>query len=126
MKSIKATILVLIFTAPTLFNIGLLADYGIRYQYYATVLCENKDMPEMHCNGHCQLSLQQDNSEDSAPQLPEVRPFEIQIVPSHFEDWQPILFTDDVVHQTSYVSMSSTRELTILPKPPEMSECLFS
>lgn len=33
-----------------------LLDYGLRYDYYAEVLCENKDKPELHCNGTCKLA----------------------------------------------------------------------
>lgn len=30
--------------------------YWFNYTYYSEVLCENKDKPEMHCNGSCALS----------------------------------------------------------------------
>lgn len=30
-------------------------DYLIDYEYISTVLCINKDKPEMHCNGKCFL-----------------------------------------------------------------------
>ena len=30
-------------------------DYLLNYKYIATVLCVNKDKPEMHCNGKCYL-----------------------------------------------------------------------
>lgn len=30
-------------------------EYVINYEYIATVLCINKDKPEMHCNGKCHL-----------------------------------------------------------------------
>lgn len=32
-----------------------LADYLIDYEYISTVLCINKDKPEMKCNGKCYL-----------------------------------------------------------------------
>jgi hypothetical protein len=31
-------------------------DYGVNYDYISTVLCVNKDKPEMHCNGKCHLA----------------------------------------------------------------------
>ncbi len=31
-------------------------DYVIHYDYIVNMLCENKDNPEMHCNGKCHLS----------------------------------------------------------------------
>lgn len=30
-------------------------DYIINYDYISKVLCENKDKPQMHCNGKCHL-----------------------------------------------------------------------
>ncbi|GEM_PF-1759827 len=31
-------------------------DYTLHYGAYANVLCENKDKPELQCNGTCQLA----------------------------------------------------------------------
>ncbi len=31
-------------------------DYAVNYNYIVNVLCENKDKPEMHCNGKCHLT----------------------------------------------------------------------
>jgi len=31
-------------------------DYIVNYDYIVTVLCENKDKPEMNCNGKCHFS----------------------------------------------------------------------
>ncbi len=33
-------------------------DYIVNYNYIRTELCENKDKPEMHCNGKCHLKKQ--------------------------------------------------------------------
>lgn len=30
-------------------------DYVVNYHYIATELCENKNAPELHCNGKCHL-----------------------------------------------------------------------
>lgn len=32
------------------------AEYLVNYEYIVNVLCENKDRPEMECNGKCYLS----------------------------------------------------------------------
>ncbi len=39
-------------------------DYTINYGVYVNILCENKDKPELHCKGTCQLAekLNLDNS----------------------------------------------------------------
>lgn len=33
-----------------------LVEYVVNYDYISTVLCENRDVPEMQCNGKCYLS----------------------------------------------------------------------
>ncbi len=33
-------------------------DYIVNYNYIRTELCENRDKPEMHCNGKCYLKKQ--------------------------------------------------------------------
>lgn len=36
----------------------------VNYDYISTVLCINKDKPEMHCNGKCQLMKELANAAD--------------------------------------------------------------
>lgn len=33
-----------------------MVNYIVNYNYIVTVLCENKDKPEMQCNGKCHLT----------------------------------------------------------------------
>ena len=39
-----------------LITAGHLANYAIQFDYYANVLCENKDVKDSECNGMCHLS----------------------------------------------------------------------
>lgn len=61
--------------------------YTVNYGLYANELCENKDKPELHCNGTCALAkkLQLDNEVSDKPALP------------HFEslDWYIGLLNED-------------------------------
>lgn len=43
-------------------QLGVLAGYELNKDYIASVLCVNRDKPEMHCDGKCYLKkkLQQD------------------------------------------------------------------
>jgi hypothetical protein len=47
----------------------ILLNYAINKEYISKNLCENKDKPMLHCNGHCHLKKQLDN-EDRNEQLP--------------------------------------------------------
>lgn len=43
-------------------------EYIINYDYIANVLCENKEKPELHCNGKCHLMKELAKaSEDEKP-----------------------------------------------------------
>jgi len=50
-------------------------DYIINYNYIKTVLCVNKDKPEMHCNGQCHLKMmikketQEENQNSKFPKI---------------------------------------------------------
>ncbi len=51
MKKILFIIALLFFLKP-LFPV---LEYALNYEYISKVLCENKDKPEMKCNGKCHL-----------------------------------------------------------------------
>lgn len=45
------------------------AEYVMNYNYIANVLCENKERPQLHCDGKCylakQLAKEMDRNEDN-------------------------------------------------------------
>jgi dynactin complex subunit len=47
----------------------LFLHYVMNKSYYATVLCENKAKPKMHCNGHCRLAkeLKEQEKQEKLP-----------------------------------------------------------
>lgn len=49
-----------------------MVNYWIQYDYYKTVLCENKDRPELKCNGTCHLAKELKAAEKpaEAPTVP--------------------------------------------------------
>ncbi len=48
-------------------------EYELNKKYIAEVLCENKDKPEMHCNGKCHLKKQIKKA-NSAPEQQQQEP----------------------------------------------------
>ena len=72
MKKILAFILILAVMSQLLNKLLTYAAFKLQEDYIASVLCENKDKPEMHCNGHCQLTkkLQEDEKEDGRSAIP--------------------------------------------------------
>lgn len=41
---------------PTVSSWGIIAQYQLDKDYIARILCENRDRPELHCDGKCYLA----------------------------------------------------------------------
>lgn len=50
-----AAVLLLAFISANLSGLFIYAEFKINQKYIAAALCENRDKPEMHCNGKCYL-----------------------------------------------------------------------
>ena len=50
----------------------ILVHYLINKNYYATVLCENKAKPKMHCNGKCKMmkEMKEQEKKEQSPTAP--------------------------------------------------------
>jgi hypothetical protein len=55
MRSVIATILVLVLSFPLVMKFSMVVNYYTHLDYYKTELCENQDKPELQCNGTCHL-----------------------------------------------------------------------
>ena len=79
MNKLFAYILLLSLALPFSARTFVLFDFVLNLNYYSTVICVNKDKPEMGCNGNCYLMAElkktdldsQSNNSNSA-ELPEV------------------------------------------------------
>lgn len=71
MKQLSHILLIIIFL-PYLFQGLAFVDYYVRLEYYSTVLCENKEKPELKCNGKCQIKhfINDNYGESKKPTLP--------------------------------------------------------
>lgn len=73
MQKLIALILLMTLLVPVGLKVAMVADYVVRYDYYANELCENKDQPALKCHGTCQLNdnLKQVSEQKSEkPSLP--------------------------------------------------------
>lgn len=41
----------------------IMLEYKINFSYITNVLCENRDKPDMHCNGKCHLRKQMEKDQ---------------------------------------------------------------
>lgn len=85
MKSFPALILLLGFTWTQFYNSAVLGIYELNKTDFIEQFCENKEEPELKCNGKCHLSKQlvetsQESSQNEAPRLiPEQELFHCEI-----------------------------------------------
>jgi hypothetical protein len=56
MRSLVSYILLVAILMPLASSWGTIAYYQLNKDYIARVLCENRDRPELHCNGQCYLA----------------------------------------------------------------------
>ncbi len=73
MRRFIAILLFVVFSLSSLFKLGIVANYYINFQYYAEVLCDNKDKPELQCNGQCHLKEElkqtENNNDENMPEI---------------------------------------------------------
>lgn len=72
-RQITATIFFAALLAQTFSNSFIIVDYYTNTNAYAKN-CENKDKPQMHCNGKCQMMKKLQQGENKDGQNPERKP----------------------------------------------------
>lgn len=76
MRPISGILLSILFSLPWLMQLAITVDFGIHQDFIAQNLCENRDKPELHCDGKCVLMQKLNMIEDSespkenAPEIP--------------------------------------------------------
>ena len=72
MKQIKAILFIVLYVVALARPFAPLMDYLINYDYISEELCENKEKPQLECNGKCYLAKQfkaVEPQSDKEPQL---------------------------------------------------------
>ncbi len=64
MRSYIAFLLLFAIMLPTLSPWGTVAYFNINRNYIARVLCENRDRPQLNCNGKCYLAKKLKQQQD--------------------------------------------------------------
>jgi hypothetical protein len=70
MKIISSILLIALFGFTQFYNAVLFVNYRMNVEEITELFCENKDKPELHCNGKCHFSkqLMGETDEKRAPQ----------------------------------------------------------
>lgn len=102
-------------------------EYVMQYDFIVTTLCENKDNPEMECNGKCYLGKQlakENGDQDKNPfQKSSHSEISFQLI---FEEVKPFsfdLFLEEVVENNFNIPVDLYRSISSNPllQPPQFS-----
>lgn len=124
MKNALIYILLLATLLPTVSQWGTIAYYNVNKAYIARVLCENRDKPQLHCDGQCylakQLKAQQDRQDKETTErvnnTPIIQLFCQDNLLFSFDPYFPLLVS---VAFSAYHSAAYTAPVQKLFHPPQ-------
>ncbi|MCX6214360.1 hypothetical protein [Spirosoma sp.] len=124
MKNALIYILLLATLLPTVSQWGTIAYYNVNKAYIARVLCENRDKPQLHCDGQCylakQLKAQQDRQDKETTErvnnTPVIQLFCQDNLLFNFDRYYPLLVS---VAFSAYHSSAYTAPVQKLFHPPQ-------
>lgn len=121
LKVVVHSALIVVVLLSQLYNSFVVAGYQLNYEYYSQELCENKDQPELHCDGKCMLAKQLAVHQDSEKQgeaptlLPSPQLFSMN--QQSFPD-PLVLAVDDVEHFIPQFLVPDSPMLNGIEHPP--------
>lgn len=116
--------LLLVTLLPTFSQWGIIAHYQLNKAYIARVLCQNRDRPELHCDGQCylakQLKARQDKQDKETTERVQSTPvLHLFCQPDVPFQFRPIWILVAVVPLFSYQIASSVAHIAGLFRPPK-------
>jgi len=120
MKKLLAVLLAFSIISQNLVNVAIGVYYHVNKEYISQKLCENRNNPQIHCNGHCYLSKQLQKAEGHEKQSARLIKEKEEIIVNLAESLEGPYFPDykvEVFHASAsalYVSFSPNS----LIKPP--------
>lgn len=79
MRKVVAILLILVLLTPVLGKLGVWLHYQANLRYYAEVLCENQDKPDLNCDGHCVLAQRLAATNPQPPAAPSAQLFQFEL-----------------------------------------------
>lgn len=98
MKNLLIISLLILFLSLSLSKTIVFINYQLNIEFIKKELCENKDKPQMKCNGKCYLNKQVKKAEPNPKHLPESlkQKDELKIIGNRELDG--IIYEKDLVH----------------------------
>ncbi len=125
-KSIGILFLTGLLLVRTLVVPLILMDFQLRQDYIAQYLCENRDRPDLHCNGSCYLAKklkaarESEEKESSQRLLSQLLEVPASLTPLLFSFPAPEFSTEAVKSAFTYACFFPARMLEGLFRPPQL------
>lgn len=120
---IQALVLLFVFTATAFAKMHVIVNYVTQYERYVNELCENKDKPELACNGSCAFMKEMGLTEDSQPEKPVLPESEVHISAFTITDLpNPIFaveFSTSACSELKIPSIMTAHSIDLL-RPPQV------
>jgi hypothetical protein len=98
LRQCTALLLLLAFAASTFSKAVIVVDFYANQDYIAKTLCENRDKPQMHCCGRCQLRKRLAHEDSQDKNNPERKS----------DDKREVLYSEDIAAVTSAPNRTCT------------------
>ena len=123
MRSLLVYLLLFAVLLPGISPWGTIAYYNINRNYIARVLCENRDRPELHCNGQCylakKLKAQQDRQDnDTTERIRNTPVVQLFCEKETVFSFAPLTAPTDAAVLFTYERLLTTRPVAELLRPP--------
>lgn len=92
MKNVLLFVLLFATLLPTVSPWGTIACYHANKEYIARVLCENRDKPQLHCDGQCYLAKRLKAQQDKQDKETTQRVQNLPVLQLFCENSQPFTF----------------------------------
>lgn len=118
-------LLVVVILAQPLGRLYVFFSFKINQDYIARVLCENKNRPELHCNGECVLmqklkKLDERKSEEKAQLLSQMNEILYTTVSFSWETKSILTIVENLRYPTVTVIGDLQKYASKLHKPPKV------
>jgi hypothetical protein len=113
-------------SVPLLFKSFVVVRYLVHFEYYAGVLCENKDVPMSNCNGQCvlkkELSAAENQKDKSQVPVNWIKHFSLSIfeVNSSEQNTGAYLIFLVSIYNSRYLCNYLFLPLTTIEEPPSV------
>lgn len=121
MSKAAAYILIFFLSFQSLLQLSIFTWYKINQDYIANELCINKNKPAMQCNGHCQLALEMDkteNRQESGKKTLIFKPLSLSVFVVQFASYVFPAISVNALHRTTFLRNLDSGYSTERFQPP--------